>query len=114
MTILVVEDEPSILALIERLLLTRGHTVLAAHDPDDAAFVLAEHRGAPDLLLTDIVLPGRTGLDYAQSMKAAYPKLKIVFMTGWAHRAPSALRTGIGPVLRKPFSAQELYEAVEG
>ena len=114
MTILVVEDEPAILTLIERLLSARGHTVLAAHDPDDAAFVLAEHAQPPDLLLTDIVLPGRTGLEYAQAMKATYPSLKVVFMTGWAHRAPSALRAGIGPVLRKPFTATELYEAIEG
>jgi two-component system, cell cycle sensor histidine kinase and response regulator CckA len=113
-TILVVEDDPSVLTLVDRLLAAKGHTVLAAHDPDDAAFVLAEHGQPPDLLLTDIILPGQSGLDYAQTMKATYPTLKVVFMTGWAHRAPSALRTGIGPVLRKPFTAQELYKAVEG
>ena len=114
MTILVVEDESTILTLVERLLTAKGHTVLTAHDPDDGAFVIAEHGTPPDLLLTDIVLPGRTGLEYAQALKATYPSLKVVFMTGWAHRAPSALRTGIGPVLRKPFTAQELYDAVEG
>lgn len=113
MTILVVEDEPAVLTLIERLLTAKGHTVLAANDPDDAAFVLADHGKPVDLLLTDIILPGRTGLEYAQAMKAAYPSLKVVFMTGWAHRAPSALRTGIGPVLRKPFTAKELYDAIE-
>jgi len=113
MTILVVEDESTILTLVERLLTAKGHTVLTAHDPDDGAFVIAEHGTPPDLLLTDIVLPGRTGLEYAQALKATYPSLKVVFMTGWAHRAPSALRTGIGPVLRKPFTAQELYDAVE-
>ena len=113
MTILVVEDEPAVLTLIERLLSAKGHTVLAAHDPDDAAFVLAENGNPPDMLLTDIILPGRTGLEYAQAMKAAYPSMKVVFMTGWAHRAPSALRTGLGPVLRKPFTAKELYDAIE-
>jgi DNA-binding NtrC family response regulator len=113
-TILVVEDDPSVLTLIDRLLTAHQHTVLAAHDPDDAAFVLAEHGRPLDLLLTDIILPGQSGVDYAHAMKAAHPALKVVFMTGWAHRAPSALRTGIGPVLRKPFTAQELYEAVEG
>ena len=113
MTILIVEDDPSVLTLVDRLLTAKGHTVLAAHDPDDAAFVLAEHAQPPDLLLTDIVLPGRTGLEYAQAMKATYPLLKVVFMTGWAHRGPSALRTGIGPLLRKPFTAQELYDAIE-
>jgi DNA-binding NtrC family response regulator len=113
-TILIVEDDPSVLTLVERLLAAKGHTVLAAHDPDDAAFVLAEHAAPPDLLLTDIILPGQSGLDYAQVMKGTYPGIKVVFMTGWAHRAPSALRTGIGPVLRKPFTAQELYKAIDG
>jgi CheY-like chemotaxis protein len=112
-TILVVEDEAAVLTLVDRLLTARGHKVLGASDPDDAAFVLAEHGSPPDLLLTDIILPGRTGLEYAQTMKAAYPSLKVVFMTGWAHRAPSALRAGMGPVLRKPFTAKELYEAIE-
>jgi CheY-like chemotaxis protein len=113
-TILVVEDDPAVLTLIDRLLTAKGHIVLAAHDPDDAAFVLGEYGKPPELLLTDIILPGRTGLEYAQTMKAAYPSLRVVFMTGWVHRAPSALRTGMGPVLRKPFTAQELYEAVDG
>jgi DNA-binding NtrC family response regulator len=113
-TILIVEDDPAVLTLVDRLLSAKGHTVLAAHDPGDAAFVLSEHGGPPDVLLTDIILPGQSGLDYAQTIKAAHPQLKVVFMTGWAHRAPSALRTGIGPVLRKPFTAQELYDAIEG
>lgn len=113
MTILVVEDDAAVLAPVDRLLTQRGHSVLVAADPDDAAFVLAEHGAAPDLLLTDIVFAGRSGIDVAQSMKAADPSLKVVFMTAWPHRAPAAQRTGLGPVLRKPFSAQELYEIVE-
>ena len=114
MTILVVEDDPSVLLLIDRLLTARGHVVLATSDPDDAAFVLAEHGRAPDMLLADLVLAGRSGLDYGQTMKKSHPSLKVVFMTGWPHRAPAALRTGMGPVLRKPFTASELYEVVEG
>ena len=113
MTILVVEDDPAVLTMVERMLCAHGHTVLSAHDPDDAAFVIAEHGSQPDLLLTDMILPGRTGLDYAQSLKASHPTLKVVFMTGWAHRAPSAQRSGLGRVLHKPFTAQELYKAIE-
>lgn len=113
MTILVVEDDGAVLALVERLLTQRGHAVLVAADPDDAGVVLAEHGGPPDLLLTDIVFAGRSGIEYAQSMKAAYPSLRIVFMTAWPHRAPAAQRTGLGPVLRKPFTAEQLYEVIE-
>lgn len=113
MTILVVEDQEDILTLVDRLLTARGHTVLAAHDPDDAGFVLADHGAAPDLLLVDIILAGRSGVDYARALKGTYPSVKVVFMTGWAHREPSALRSGLGRVLRKPFTAQELYDALE-
>ncbi len=114
MTILVVEDDPQILALIDRLLSVRGHTVIGAHDPDDAGFMVAEHGGPPDLLLTDIILAGHSGVDYARSLRSTYPDLRVVFMTGWPHREPSALRSGLGPVLRKPFKADELYDIVEG
>jgi DNA-binding NtrC family response regulator len=111
-TILVVEDDTSVLSLVDRLLSSKGHTVLAAHDPDDASFVLSQHGKAPDVLLADIILGGQTGVDYARSLKKTYPALKVVFMTGLAHRAPSALRTGLGPVLHKPFSADELYRII--
>jgi DNA-binding response OmpR family regulator len=112
-TILVVEDSPEILTLVDRLLTARGHTVLSAPDPDHASFVIAEHGAPPDLLLIDIVLAGLSGVDYARSMRAAYATLKIVFMTGWPHRAPTALRSALGPVLRKPFTAHELYDIIE-
>lgn len=113
MTILVVEDDQNVLTLVERLLTSRGHTVLAASDPDHAGFIIEDHGSAPDVLLADIILAGRSGIDYAKSLKTTYPQMKVVFMTGWAHRAPSALRTGMGPVLSKPFTAKELYEIIE-
>ena len=113
MTILVVEDDPAILTLVERLLTSRGHTVLAATDTLQASEAVREHGGPLDLLLTDLILSGDSGLDYAKSMKAERPGLKVVFMTGWVHREPSAQRSGLGPVLRKPFTAQELFKIVE-
>jgi two-component system cell cycle sensor histidine kinase/response regulator CckA len=112
-TILVIEDDSAILSLVERLLTARGHTVLTAHDPDDATFILGEHGHPPDLLLADIILGGRTGIEYARGLKQTHPTLKVIFMTGLAHRAPAALRTGLGPVLHKPFAADELYRIID-
>ena len=100
------------LSLVERLLTAKGHTVLSAHDPDDASFVLSQHGGPPDVLVADIMLGGKTGVDYARALKEQHPALKIVFMTALANRAPAALRTGLGPVLHKPFSADELYRVI--
>jgi len=113
MTVLVVEDDPNVLAFIDRMLTQSGHTVLAAEDPDHARFVLAEHGGKADLLLVDIVLPGSNGLDFARAAKAENPALKILFMTGLVHRSPAVLRSGLGPVLHKPFTSEELLKAID-
>ena len=113
MTILVIEDDSSVLSLVERLLTAKGHTILVARDPADAAVILANHGTAPDMLLADIMLGGQPGVQYANTLKQTYPGLKIIFMTGLAHRAPAALRSGLGPVLHKPFGADELYRIVD-
>ncbi len=113
MTVLVVEDDANVLAFIDRMLTQSGHTVLAAEDPDHARFVLAEHGVTPDVLLVDIVLPGSNGLDFARAAKAQNPSLKILFMTGLVHRSPAVLRSGLGPVLHKPFTSEELLKAID-
>jgi DNA-binding NtrC family response regulator len=113
MTILIIEDDQSVLSLVERLLSAKGHTILVARDPNDASVVLARHGTPPDMLLTDIILGGKPGVEYASTLKQTYPALKIIFMTGLVHRAPAALRSGLGPVLHKPFGADELYRIVD-
>jgi CheY-like chemotaxis protein len=65
-TSLIVEDDPDALTLTERLMVARGHTVLSAADPHQASFVLAEHKASPDVLLTDLILAGHSGLEYAK------------------------------------------------
>ena len=114
MTILVVEDDPTVLAFVERMLTLNGHTVLAAEDADQARFLLTDHGGQPNVLLVDIVLPGSNGLDLARTAKADYPTLKILFMTGLLHQSPKALRSGLGPVLHTPFTSDALLKAIKG
>jgi DNA-binding response OmpR family regulator len=87
MTVLVVEDDSN---------------VLAAEDPDQARFVLAEHGGKADVLLVDIVLPGSNGLDFARAAKEQNPS-----------RPPAVLRSGLGPLLRKPFTSEELLKTFD-
>jgi two-component system OmpR family response regulator len=114
MTILVVEDDPTVLSYVDRMLTLSGHTVLAAEDADQARFMLADHGGTPDVLVVDIVLPGSNGLDFARAAKAAHPSLKIVFITGLVHQSPKVLRSGLGPVLHKPFTSDALLKAIDG
>lgn len=113
MTILVLEDDPAVLALLERLLALHGHHVLTARAAAEADAVLSQCDGVPDVLLSDIIIGGDNGVDYARQLKLRQPSIRIIFMTGLAHRAPAALRSGLGPVLHKPFSAHELFRAIE-
>ena len=113
MTILVLEDDTAVLTLLERLRANRGLTVLTARSAAEADDVLAQCVVPPDVLLSDIIIGGDNGVDYARQLKSRQPSIRILFMTGLAHRAPSALRSGLGPVLHKPFSAHELFRAID-
>lgn len=112
-TILVLEDDTAVLALLERLLASHGLTVLTARSAAEADDVVSQCGAPPDVLLSDIIIGGDNGVDYARQLKSREPSIAIIFMTGLAHRAPSALRSGLGPVLHKPFSAQELFRAID-
>ena len=98
MTVLVVEDDANVLSFIDRMLTQSGHTVLAAEDPDHARSLLAEQGGKADVLLVDIVLPGSNGLDFARAAK---------------EQNPAVLRSGLGPVLSKPFTSEELLKTID-
>ena len=81
-TILLVDDEPGVLAVTARLLRELGYTVLEASDPA-AALATAESGAAPDLLLTDVVMPGMKGRELAARLTDRYPGLPVLFMSGY-------------------------------
>lgn len=109
-TILVVEDETSVLELVVRILESQGYQVLTAERPDEALQVAAKHEGDIDLLLTDVIMPGGTGTDLAEQLVSARPEMKVLFVSGYADRA--VLRNGVlakgTPYLAKPFSPRDL------
>ena len=113
-TILLVEDEPQVRAVIRRVLTSYGYTVLAAPD-GPAALSIWEARGHEiDLLLTDVVMPrGMTGPDVAAVLRRDRPHLRVICMTG--HQADFDVdQAGPDtPLLRKPFSLAELARVVE-
>ncbi len=109
-TILLVEDEPTILALGATMLERQGYDVLAAATPGEAIRLAEEHGGELDLLITDVVMPEMNGRDLAKRLLSLYPRLKRVFMSGYtanvvAHQG--VLEEGIN-FLQKPFSMQSL------
>jgi signal transduction histidine kinase/CheY-like chemotaxis protein len=113
-TILLVEDEASVLAMATKILLRQGYTVLAANSPADALRLAREHAGRIDLLLTDVVMPEMSGRDLAESLTRLNPKLKLLFMSGYtsdiiAHHG--VLDEGMH-FIQKPFTMTDLAAKV--
>jgi len=112
-SVLVVEDEPTIRAMIVRWLRERGYET---HEASDGVAALERVHSAGlevDLLLTDVVMPGLSGPDLARALRAERPSLRVLMMS--AH-APCELCCGEvadAPMLEKPFLARALVARVE-
>ncbi|MGK2907648.1 MAG: PAS domain S-box protein [Desulfuromonadales bacterium] len=105
-TVLVVEDEASILALIEEMLSDFGYKVLAANSPAEALELANVYPGEIHLLITDVVMPGMNGRVLAGRLQSMRPQLKCLYMSGYtadviAHHG--VLDEGIH-FIQKPFS----------
>jgi signal transduction histidine kinase/FixJ family two-component response regulator len=106
-TILVVEDEDSLRALLRRILISSGYSVLEARDGEDGLRRSGEHEGPIHLLLTDIVMPQMTGHELAQRIGTVRPDTRILFMTGYTEHAVVEHANGAA-LLNKPFSTSAL------
>jgi PAS domain S-box-containing protein len=109
-TILVVEDEESILELTKEMLEDLGYTALTAATPAEALRLAEEHTGGICLLLTDVIMPGLNGKELAGRLQSLLPELCCLFMSGYtadviAHRG--ILDEGVH-FISKPFSQEEL------
>ncbi len=112
--ILLVEDEPSILQMTSVLLTTRGYTVLPASTPRAALRLAKENKGAIDLLITDVVMPGMNGRELAQQLQTAFPALRCLFMSGYTADVIAdrgVLEDGVA-FIQKPFTTNELFAKV--
>ncbi len=112
--ILVVEDEPGVRSLVTRVLERAGYVVLAAEDIRAGEALVRQYREGIDLLLSDIVMPGGSGVDLANRLRTATPHLRVVLMTGYADGAlhDRAGQLAGGTILHKPFSVADLLRAV--
>jgi len=109
-TILLVEDETTILKMTKMILERLGYTVLTAATPGEAMDAAREHSQEIDLLMTDVVMPEMNGRDLAGKLLSLYPNLKWLFMSGYTENAIAhhgVLDEGVN-FIQKPFSKQEL------
>jgi len=114
-TVLVVEDDDGVRQLTAEALTSFGYRVLVAAHPTAALEVFEQQKGAVDLLLTDMVMPGMTGGELSTRLTGIAPGLRVLYMTGYTDEALGrhGLPTGEGAaVLRKPMTMPMLASSV--
>jgi CheY-like chemotaxis protein len=113
-TVLVVEDEEPVRSLARRLLANNGYTVLTAESGAAALTLLADRREPIDLLLTDVVMPGMSGRQLAERLRASRPDLKVLFISGYTD--DDIIQHGVlepdTPFLAKPFTPDALLRKI--
>jgi len=112
-TILVVDDEPDLVANCERLLRRLGYTCIQAHTGPDAVALIDRER--PDLVVTDLRLPGTDGLAVARRARQHVPPIPVILITAYdsPQARSAASESGAGTYLPKPFSNSAFVDAVQ-
>ncbi|MBD3167585.1 response regulator, partial [bacterium] len=109
--ILLIEDEDEIREMLTSLLSGLGYKVTAAEDGAEALMKAEAMKIAPDLLLTDVVMPKINGPQVHDALRVRWPDLRVLFMSGYAERAVQQnILSGDLPFLQKPFQSRELVQ----
>lgn len=113
-TILLAEDDDGTRSVVERMLQRAGYIVVLATDGNAAIRIIESELVHIDMLLTDVMMPGRTGPEVAERARSVRPHMPILFMTGYAEDALSELDTVAFDhgIINKPFSASGLTSRV--
>src|SRR5208337_2833949 len=113
-TVLVVDDEPMVLAFVEEGLKKLGYKVLTAVDGQQACQVYSSHANQIDKVLLDMVMPGTTGLEVCRRLRGINPKVKVILSSGYSSGdvAREARLAGALGFIGKPYSLEELSRAL--
>jgi PAS domain S-box-containing protein len=111
-TILIVDDEPSVLEVAARILRGDGYAILEAGTYEEALSLAAS--GDFQLLLTDSIMPGMSGISLAERLGELRPGLPVLYMSGYSEDGPGGQRVaeGAAAFVAKPFSRRTLLEKV--
>ena len=111
--ILLVEDEPAVRELLRHVLTRRGYQVQTGCNGDEG-MALCESIEPPDLLITDLILPGATGPAIAERLRQRVPGVKVLLMSGYAdHPLLDAAHAAGEPCLVKPFELSTFSDTVQ-
>jgi DNA-binding response OmpR family regulator len=113
--ILVLDDEASIVLMIKKMLEKAGHEVEMALNGKDGMILFEQNK--PDLLITDIIMPEKEGLETIFELRQKYPDLKIIAISGGGRISPEgylpgAKLLGADMVFQKPLDQKEFLQAV--
>lgn len=111
--ILVVDDEPDMLNSCRRAVVRMGHPVLTALNGEEALRLFREEK--PDLVLTDLKMPGKDGLDVLRTIRQERPETMVILFTGYGtiQTAVEAMKEGAFDFVTKPFYPDQLRVSVE-
>lgn len=112
-TVLVIDDEPPLVELIHDILESRGYRVLATSDAERALALLDEDPSPIHLLLTDVMMTGRSGFEVAERVQHRWPEVQVIFMSGhFRETLPEDTLPPNARVLVKPITLEALLSAV--
>ena len=116
MVILVVDDDASFRGMLQSMLERQHHAVVVAQDGSEAMKRFREQ--PPDLVITDLIMPDKEGLETIREIRRGNADIRIIAMSGGGRVSPAtylsiALDMGADAVLAKPFSSQQLLDAIE-
>lgn len=111
--ILIVDDDPSILEVLEARLSASNFKVLKAKDAAGAEQILRDQKGV-DLLVSDIKMPGKSGMELFTDVRKSLPDLPVIFLTahGTIPDAVDAIKLGAADYIAKPFDGRELIKKI--
>jgi two-component system cell cycle sensor histidine kinase/response regulator CckA len=109
-TVLAVDDDPTMLELVEELLTPMGYQVLSASSGEEALEMMASQERKIDLLLTGVMLPGIKGQDLAKQLLLSCPDVNVLFMSGYLcpSMAHKGSETRFEAFIQKPFAPNSL------
>jgi len=109
-TVLAVDDDPSLLELLQEVLTPQGYKVLIASSGEEALKISTSQLEKIDLLLTDVLLPGIKGQDLAKELQTRCPDVNVLFMSGYVcpSMAHSNSAKKLEAFIQKPFSPNSL------
>ena len=117
MTIVIADDDPLVREAYKAALEQRGHSVLLAEDGGGAIALAESHK--IDIVLLDILMPRKEGLETLIELKHRFPRLTVFAMSGGTGRSKTdflsiAEKFGADGILRKPFEPRALFDLIDG